>query len=72
MSQTSLNTLTVSSDPKFILYFYDRFFNTIIDENEVKKLEVITKIEVTDIKLCVQDSKLNKISYICKANNRRI
>ncbi|MBR3661202.1 MAG: hypothetical protein IKN63_04835, partial [Bacilli bacterium] len=69
MSQTSLNTLTVSSDPKFILYFYDRFFNSITDENEVKKLDIITKIEVTDIKLCVQDSKLNKISYICKASN---
>jgi len=67
MSLTTTNILTASADPKFILSFYDRFMNSIINEDEVKNLVINTNIEVTDVKLCVENNKLNKISSLCKS-----
>ena len=69
MSLTTTNTLTVTATPKFILSFYDRFMNSIINEDEVKNLQINTNLEVTDVKLCVENSKLNKISSLCKSTS---
>ena len=67
LSKTAVNTLAVSSSPLFELNFYDKFMNAIIDQSQVKKLNVETKIEVTDIKLCVETSNLIKKSQLCKS-----
>ena len=67
LSKTAVNTLAVSSSPSFELIFYDKFMNAIIDQSQVKKLNVETKIEVTDIKLCVETSNLIKKSQLCKS-----
>ena len=69
MSQTNINTLTISVNPKFILSFFDRFMNAIINQNEIHNLDVQTKLEVTDVKLCVQNNNLNKISSLCKSTS---
>jgi hypothetical protein len=69
MSKTIINTLSISVNPKFILSFFDRFMNEIINQNEIHNLDVKTKIEVTDVKLCVENSNLNKISSLCKSTS---
>ena len=69
MSKTIINILSISVNPKFILSFFDRFMNEIINQNEIHNLDVKTKIEVTDVKLCVENSNLNKISSLCKSTS---
>ena len=73
MSKTSINTLTITSEPKFLLTFYDRFKNAIINENEIKEFNVNTKLEVTDVKLCIQNIEINNVmnknSTLCKSVN---
>ena len=66
MSRTELNTLPTTILPNFELYFFDRFMNSIIDKNEVEKLDVKTKIVVTDVKLCVSNNELTKLSFVCQ------
>ena len=65
MSKTNINVLSVTINPNFVLSFFDRFMNSIINENEVKNLGVNTDIEITDVKLCVKNDKLNKLSALC-------
>ena len=69
MSQTELNTLPVTVTPYFLLYFFDKYFNPIIDKKEVEELEIYTEIIVTDIKLCISNNNLNKLSTLCKTQN---
>ena len=66
MSKTSLNVLTVTTNPVFKLTFYDRFMNAIIDQTEVQKLNVNTEIQITDVLLCVETNYLFKTSSLCK------
>ena len=65
MSRTELNTLPVTILPNFELHFFDRFMNSINDANEVKQLDVETEIVVTDVKLCVSNNELFKLSSVC-------
>ena len=67
MSNTITNVLTVTASPSFEISFYDKFMNAIIDKSQVKNLKVETKIEITDIKLCVETSNLIKKSQLCKS-----
>ena len=67
MSNTITNVLTITASPSFEISFYDKFMNAIIDNSQVKNLKVETKIEITDIKLCVETSNLIKKSQICKS-----
>ena len=69
MSKDSPNTLTTTYIPIFILKFYDRFMNSILNENDVINLKVSSTIEITDVFLCIENSKLNKIVSLCKDNN---
>jgi len=69
MSQIAINVLTITNNPRFILSFYDRFMNAIINKEEIQSLDVKTKIEVTDVKLCVNNSDLNKLSYLCESTS---
>ena len=65
MSRTELNTLPVTILPNFELHFFDRFMNSINDKNEVEQLNVETEIVVTDVKLCVSNKELTKLSFVC-------
>ena len=69
MSRTDSNTLTVTTNPIFILNFFDRFMNSIINQNEINNLEVKTNIEITDVELCVENGNLNKKSSLCKSSS---
>ena len=69
MSLISYNTITVTINPSFSLIFYDRYMNAIINMNEVHSLNVNTKLEVTDVKLCVENSGINKLSSLCKSTS---
>ena len=69
MSKTELNTLTVATLPNFELHFFDRFMNPTINKTEVEELPVDTEFAVTDVKLCVKNNGLTKLSTVCKTNN---
>ena len=69
MSKDTNNILTVSTNPNFILSFYDKYMNSIVNENEVNNLVVSSSIEITDVLLCIKNNKLNKISSLCPNNN---
>ena len=69
MSRIELNTLPVTIEPKFELHFFDRFMNDVKDKDEVAKLPVETDIVITDVKLCVSNSDLYKLSNLCKSEN---
>ena len=66
MSRTELNSLPVTILPNFELFFFDRFMNAIISESEVSQLPVETEFVVTDVKLCVSNSGVTKLSTVCK------
>ena len=68
MSKDTSNTLTVSNNPNFILSFYDKYMNSIVNENEVSNLVISSSIKITDVLLCVKNNRLNKISYLCPDN----
>ena len=69
MSQTELNNLPVAINPNFLLYFFDKYYNSIIDKKKVEELEISTEIIVTDVKLCVFNNNLTKLSTLCKSQN---
>ena len=69
MSQTELNTLPVTIPPNFQLNFYDKYKNPITDKKEVEQLNVGTEIVVTDVKLCVSNDELHKLSKLCKSQD---
>ena len=69
MSKTQLNRLPVTIKPNFLLNFFDRFDNPIKDKDEVEALKVKTDIVVTDVKLCVTNNGLTKLSNLCKSTN---
>ena len=69
MSQTELNTLPVTVNPNFLLKFFDKYENPITNKNEVESLKVSTEIVVTDVKLCVSNNDLAKLSTLCKSTN---
>ena len=69
MSRTELNALPVTILPNFELFFFDRFMNAIISESEVGQLPVETEIVVTDVKLCVTNNGLTKLSNVCKSKD---
>ena len=67
MSKTTINVVSVRANPLFELSFYDKYMNAIIDNTEIEKLNVNTKIEITDVKLCVTNSNLIKLSQLCES-----
>ena len=69
MSRTAVNTIPVSTNPNFELYFFDRFMNSITNKTEVAELKVNTSLVVTDVKLCVSNNDLTKLSNLCKSQN---
>ena len=69
MSKKEINTLPVTILPNFELYFFDRFMNSIINQNEVEQFQVGTQFVVTDVKLCVVNNALTKLSNLCKSEN---
>ena len=70
MSKTKVNELPVLlNTPNFELYFFDRFNNSITNKNEVAELKVTTSLVVTDVKLCVTNNDLTKLSNLCKSQN---
>ena len=69
LSKTELNTLTVTVIPNFEILFYDKYENQITDKTEVNALVVTTDIVVTDVKLCVTNKDITKISTVCKSEN---
>jgi hypothetical protein len=69
MSRTELNALPVTILPNFELFFFDRFMNAIISESEVGQLPVETEIVLTDVKLCVTNNGLTKLSNVCKSKD---
>ena len=69
MSKTELNKLPSTINPNFELFFFDRFMNPVTDKEEVKNLDVGTKVIVTDVKLCVKNNDLTKLSSVCKSEN---
>ena len=69
MSKTELNTLPVTITPNFLLHFFDKYNNRITDEKEVAELEITTQIVITDVKLCVSNNALTKLSTLCKSQN---
>ena len=69
MSKTELNTLPVTVNPNFLINFFDKYENPINDKTEVEKLNVKTDIVVTDVKLCVSNNDLTKLSTLCKSTN---
>ena len=69
MSRTELNKLPSTVNPNFELFFFDRFMNPVTDKEEVKNLEVGTKVVVTDVNLCVRNNDLTKLSSLCKSQN---
>ena len=69
MKQTELNSLPVTVTPYFLLYFFDKYYNPIVDKKEVEELEISTEIIVTDVKLCISNNELTKLSTLCKTQN---
>ena len=69
MSRTELNVLPVTILPNFELYFFDRFMNSVTNKTEVEQLKVGTTFEVTDVKLCVVNNGLTKLSSVCPSAN---
>ena len=69
LSRTELNSLPVTITPNFEIHFYDKYSNQIIDKNEIAKLTVTTEIVVTDVKLCVTNNEITKLSTVCKLEN---
>ena len=69
MSRIELNTLPVNILPNFLLTFFDRFMNPIINKTEVELLQITTDIIITDVKLCVTNKDVNKLSNVCKSIN---
>ena len=67
MSKTTINVVSVRANPLFELSFYDKYMNAIIDKSEIEKLNANTKIEITDVKLCVTNSNLIKLSQLCES-----
>ena len=69
LSKTELNTLPVTVTPNFLLNFFDKYENAIVNKTEVELLKVSTQIIVTDVKLCTTNKDLNKLSTLCKSQN---
>ena len=69
MSLSELNSLPVTVTPYFSIFFFDKYYNPIIDKKEVEELEIHTEIIITDVKLCVSNSELTKLSTLCKTQN---
>ncbi len=69
MSTTTLNTLPSSTTPKFELFFFDKYNNAITSKTDVSALTVTTEFVVTDVKLCVTNNGLTKLSTVCKSAN---
>ena len=69
MSRTKTNVIPIINTPRFALSFYDKYMNAIINKDEVQKLNVQTRIDVSDIKLCMENGNLNKISFLCKSTS---
>ena len=69
MSKTELNSLPVTIKPNFLLNFFDQYYNPIVNKEEIDSLKVSTEIIVTDVKLCVSNNELSKLSSLCKSQN---
>ena len=69
MSKTELITLPVTVITRFLLNFFYKYENTIVNKTEVELLKVSTQIILTDVKLCTIKKDLNKLSTLCKSQN---
>jgi transcription initiation factor TFIIIB Brf1 subunit/transcription initiation factor TFIIB len=69
MSRTELNVLPASVNPLWEMFFFDQYLNPIEDSEEVKALDVKTKFVESDIKLCVKNNNLTKLSNPCPSTN---
>ena len=69
MSTTTHNTLPSSTTPKFELFFFDKYNNAITSKTDVSALTVTTDFVVSDVKLCVTNNGLTKLSTVCKSAN---
>ena len=68
MSNTQVNVLQVSTNPNFLLNFFDKFMNPVTNKNEVMALQVKTELVVSDVKLCLKENNLYKVYNVCKSN----
>ena len=71
MSQVELNVLPTSINPHFLLKFFDKYRNPVVNKTEVEQLPIATQIMVTDVDLCVSNDGVTKLSDLCKTENNR-
>ena len=69
MSQTEYNILSSQVNPHFLLKFFDKYLNPIVNQTEIDELPIATQFMVTDVDLCVTNDVLSKLSDLCPTDN---
>ena len=65
---TKLNEVEAKKEPTFQVTFYDQYKN-VLDASSIEKLNLVTKFEGADVKLCVSNSDNKKVITLCPVTN---
>ena len=63
-----VNEVEAKKEPVFHVTFYDQYKN-VLEASSVEKLNLITKFEGADVKLCVSNSGNKKVLTLCQPTN---